>query len=69
MARSADESDARRRRIALTQTGQAQLDLFRREMRETERLFESEFTPEELTQFHSLLNRVIQNLEEDRKKC
>ena len=69
VARSADESDARRRRIALTQTGQAQLDLFRREMRETERLFESSFTPEELTQFHSLLNRVIQNLEEDRKKC
>lgn len=69
VARSADESDARRRRIALTETGQAQLDQFRLELRDTERLFESQFTPEELTQFHSLLNRVIQNLEEDRKKC
>lgn len=69
VVRSADESDARRRRVALTQAGQTQLDQFRREMWEAERLFESGFTPEELTQFHSLLNRVIHNLEEDRKRC
>lgn len=69
VARSTDESDARRRRIVLTQAGQTHLDLFYRELRDAERLFESGFTPEELAQFHSLLGRVIQNLEEDRKKC
>jgi DNA-binding MarR family transcriptional regulator len=69
VARSADESDARRRRIALTRTGQTHLDQFYRELREMERLFEAGFTPEELAQFHSLLSRMIHNLEEDRKKC
>lgn len=69
VARSTDESDARRRRIVLTQAGQTQLDQFHRELHEMERLFESGFSPEELTQFHSLLSRVIENLEEDRKKC
>lgn len=67
--RSADESDARRRLIELTKTGGAQLEQFHREMRETDRLLEAIFTPEELAQFHSLLNRMIHHLEEDRKKC
>lgn len=69
VARSADELDARRRRIVLTKAGQTHLDQFHLELHEAERLFESGFTPEELNQFHSLLSRVIQNLEEDRKKC
>ena len=67
--RSADASDARRRLLTLTDSGQAQMHRLHREMRETERLVESAFTAEELLQFHSLLNRMIQNLEEDRKKC
>lgn len=69
ITRSADESDARRRLVALTETGQTQLEQFHREMRETDRLLEAIFTPEELAQFYSLLNRMIRHLEEDRKKC
>ena len=69
VARSADDSDARRRCISLTKDGQAQKDQLWQELRETERQFVADFTPEELAQLHSLLNRVIQNLEEDRKKC
>ncbi|WP_312280411.1 MarR family transcriptional regulator [Oscillibacter sp.] len=69
IVRSADEADARRRLVALTQTGQARLEQLHQEMRETERLLESAFTAEELAQFYALVNRMIQNLEEDRKKC
>ncbi|MPN46373.1 hypothetical protein SDC9_193959 [bioreactor metagenome] len=69
IVRSADEADARRRLVALTETGQARLEQLHQEMRETERLLESAFTAEELAQFHALVNRMIQNLEEDRKKC
>ncbi|WP_369282627.1 MarR family winged helix-turn-helix transcriptional regulator [Oscillibacter sp. GMB15532] len=68
IVRSADQADARRRLVALTDTGQARLEQLHQEMRETERLLESAFTAEELAQFHTLVNRMIQNLEEDRKK-
>lgn len=67
--RSADEADARRRLVALTKEGRSRLEELHQEMRETERLLESAFTAEELSQFQALLNRMIQNLEEDRKKC
>lgn len=67
--RSADASDARRRRVALTQGGLMQLERCRQELLETERLMEKNFSPDELAQLHGLLGRVIQILEEDRKQC
>ena len=67
--RSADASDARRRRVALTQGGMMQLERCRRELLDTERLMEKNFSPGELAQLHGLLGRVIQILEEDREKC
>ena len=67
--RSADASDARRRRVALTQGGLMQLERCRQELLETERLMEKNLSPDELAQLHGLLSRVIQILEEDRKQC
>ncbi len=67
--RSADASDARRRRVALTQGGLMQLERCRQELLDTERLMEKSLSPGELAQLHSLLGRVIQILEEDREKC
>ena len=67
--RSADASDARRRRVALTQGGLMQLERCRQELLDTERLVEKSLSPGELAQLHSLLGRVIQILEEDREKC
>ncbi|WP_295857893.1 MarR family winged helix-turn-helix transcriptional regulator [uncultured Oscillibacter sp.] len=67
--RSADASDARRRRVALTQGGMMQLERCRQELLDTERLVEKSLSPGELAQLHSLLGRVIQILEEDREKC
>lgn len=67
--RSADASDARRRRVALTQGGLMQLERCRQELLETERLMEKNLSPDELAQLHGLLGRVIQILEEDREQC
>ena len=67
--RSADASDARRRRVALTQGGLMQLECCRQELLETERLMEKNLSPDELAQLHGLLSRVIQILEEDREQC
>lgn len=67
--RSADASDARRRRVALTQGGMMQLERCRQELLDTERLVEKSLSPGELAQLHGLLGRVIQILEEDREKC
>ena len=67
--RSADASDARRRRVALTQGGMMQLERCRQELLETERLMEKNLSPDELAQLHGLLGRVIQILEEDREQC
>lgn len=67
--RSADASDARRRRVALTQGGLMQLERCRQELLETERLMEKNLSPDELAQLHGLLSRVIQILEEDREQC
>ncbi|WP_312938905.1 MarR family transcriptional regulator [Oscillibacter sp.] len=68
IVRSADQTDARRRLVALTESGKARLEHMHQEMRETERLLESAFTAEELSQFHDFVNRMIHYLEEDRKR-
>ena len=54
--RSADASDARRRRVALTQGGMMQLERCRQELLDTERLVEKSLSPGELAQLHSLLD-------------
>ena len=64
--RSVSDSDARRRRIALTPKGADQQTLFQKSFLEVEAIMTRGFTPEEKTLLLTLLERTIQNLEEDR---
>ncbi|MEG1593542.1 MAG: MarR family transcriptional regulator [Oscillibacter sp.] len=67
--RTADESDARRKLIALTALGQSKQALFRHGFAEAEEVITRGFSPEETEQFRALLERVVRNLEEDRAQC
>lgn len=67
--RSTDETDARRRRVTLTETGRRQVEQCCSALFNTERLMETELSPDELAQLRALLDRVIQILEEDRRLC
>ena len=64
--RSISGDDARFRLVTLTPNGDAQQDLFRQSFLEVEQAMTRGFTPEEKALLPSLLERVIQNLEEDR---
>ena len=65
--RSVSGSDARRKMLTLTEPGKEQLHYFELHFRETEELIVKNFTEEEQQTFRSMLDRIIQNLEEDRK--
>ena len=67
--RAADETDARRRRVALTETGRTQVEQCRSALLDTEQIVETGLSPGETAQLHALLERVIQILEEDRSLC
>lgn len=67
--RSVSGSDARRRLITLTDKGREQMSFFDRRFREAEAVMIRGFTPEEAERFRELLDRMIHNLEEDRKQC
>ena len=67
VARTVSGRDARRRLITLTCRGQEQQALFRETFQTVEDLMLRGFSQEETEQFYSLLERVIQNLEEDRR--
>lgn len=69
VTRAADDSDARRRLIALTDLGRSKQEQFRRGFAEAEALIAKDFNPEEKAHLCALLERVIQNLEEDRSTC
>lgn len=64
--RTVSGSDARKRLITLTEKGAEQQALFQERFLDTERAMLRGFTPEETELLRSLLNRVVQNLEEDR---
>lgn len=64
--RSISGDDARCRLVTLTPKGDAQQALFRQSFLEVEQVMTRGFTPEEKALLPSLLERVIQNLEEDR---
>ena len=64
--RSISGDDARCRLVTLTPKGDAQQALFRQSFLEVEQVMTRGFTPEEKALLPSLLELVIQNLEEDR---
>lgn len=64
--RSISGDDARCRLVTLTPKGDAQQALFRQSFLGVEQAMTRGFTPEEKALLPSLLERVIQNLEEDR---
>ena len=63
--RSVSGSDARRRFITLTEKGAEQQAIFQQSFLEVERAMVRGFTQEERDLLQNLLDRVIQNLEED----
>lgn len=67
--RSVSGSDARRRLVTLTPKGAEQQALFQESFLEVEQSMTRGFTPEERVLLPALLERVIQNLEEDRATC
>ena len=66
VTRSVSGRDARRRLITLTERGREQQERFRESFQSMEDVILRGFTPEEISSFYGMLNRVIQNLEEDR---
>ncbi|MDO4314950.1 MAG: MarR family transcriptional regulator [Oscillospiraceae bacterium] len=65
--RTVSGSDARRRLITLTEKGEARQELFHQVYLDVENTILRGFSPEETQLFRSFLERIIQNLEEDRK--
>lgn len=67
VSRSVSDSDARRRLITLTKKGTELQEQLHQAFHETEELMMKGLSAEERDFFFSCLERVIQNLEEDRK--
>jgi len=65
--RTVSGSDARKRLITLTEKGQEQQALFQERLLDTERVILHGFTAEEEQTLRGMLNRIICNLEEDRR--
>ena len=66
LRRTVSETDARRRMIELTEKGIDKQETLRHKFEEAEKLMTGGLSGEELEQLHSLLSRVMTNLEEDR---
>ena len=66
VTRSVSDSDARYRLIRLTEKGERQQTEFRRLLMEVESLMTQGWTPEERELFVRLLDKIVENLEEDR---
>lgn len=64
--RSVSGADARRRLITLTEKGRREQAFFKQVFTETEALLVRGLSDREQEQLHSLLHRVLSNLEEDR---
>ena len=67
--RTVSGSDARQRLITLTEKGREKQTLFEKGFQESEAMLVRGFTPQETELFRNLLERIIQNLEEDRESC
>lgn len=66
VVRSVSGSDARQRLITITEKGREQQSRFQQIHLDVEDVIVRGFSPEEALQFRVLLERAIQNLEEDR---
>ena len=69
LRRTVSETDARRRRMELTEKGIDKQETLRHKFEEAETLMTGGLSGEELEQLHQLLFRIMTNLEEDRKQC
>jgi len=67
LRRTVSKTDARKRLITLTEKGKEQQETFRKIFVETEMLMVAGLEEEEVEQLHTLLHRIMTNLEEDRK--
>lgn len=67
LTRSISLSDARQRQITLTQQGRKQQAMLRDDFDRFESALVQGFTAEEQTMFRSLLERMIENLEEEER--
>lgn len=66
VTRTADDSDARRRLITVTELGRSKQAQFEKTAAETEEMLTQGLSQAEMDQLRTLLARVIKNLEEDR---
>ena len=64
--RTVHGEDARRRQIILTDQGKSRQETFRQKFEEMEALIVKGLSEAEVQQLHSLLHRIMSNLEEDR---
>lgn len=69
IVRSVSGKDARQKVISLTSKGMSQQALFQKQANDGEEISLRGFTPEERDLLYQFLNRIIQNLEEDRSIC
>lgn len=67
--RTISGTDARRRLVTISEKGREHQALFRKYFQETEALILRGFTPQEEQTLRGLLERIMQNLEEDRAQC
>ena len=67
LQRTVSDTDARKKIITLTEKGTHQQTTLQQVFQETELLMIREFSTEEAELLHTLLHRVLANLEEDRK--
>lgn len=66
VTRTVSGRDARRRLVALTEKGRERRELFQETFQAMEELILRGFSPEEAAVFRGMLDRIVQNLEEDR---
>ena len=69
ITRSVSGEDARRKLITITQKGRQQQRRFEKNFWEAETILTRGISAEEIAAFRALLERMIQNLEEDRATC
>lgn len=69
VAREINSSDARRKSVRLTERGEELRQLMQKTFFDAEETLTRGITPEEQTVLHEILEKIIGNLEEDRKLC
>ena len=69
LSRAADPRDGRRKQVTLTEKGHSLMEQLRRSFVETEQVMRRGFTEAETAQLQRLLERLRENLKEDRDLC